>query len=307
MKRIVITTNNLNRNGYRILTAGIIMTAFLKNPVMFYDHNTYRLPIGRWDDIQIDKNGVMTGVPVFDEKDEDALKIKQKYEDGYLNAASLHVRPMEYSETDVVQGQQFETITKCEMLEISIVGIPGNAEAVRLSGVDTPPIIIQPILSKKMDLKTIALSLGLSETATEAEINAAIATLKNAQVDSVIQLGIDKGFITDANKETYRKLAANDLESVRGLVNGYVATVVSPVSTPAPAATQAVSLLETMRLAAQGGGQPPADGHEAWTFDDWQKKDAGGLLAMRTAKPDQYKTLAQAYHKDKTGMLYTDK
>jgi hypothetical protein len=140
MKRIILTTNDLNRKGYRILTEGIDTTAFAKNPVMFYDHNTYRLPIGKWEDLTVE-NGVMTAIPVFDEKDEEAMKVKQKFEDGYLNCASVQVRPLAMSEAPehLLEGQRYKTVTLSELLECSIAGIPGNQNAVKLAnGQDTP-------------------------------------------------------------------------------------------------------------------------------------------------------------------------
>jgi Caudovirus prohead serine protease len=304
MKRIIITTNNLNRSGYRILTEGIDMTAFSKNPVMFYDHSTYRLPIGKWEDIQVDENGVMSGLPVFDEDDEFAKQIKLKYEKGYINAASLQVRTLEFSDAveHLVVGQKYETITKSEMLEISMVGIPGNAQAVRLSG-DAEPPILKLVNSKKMDFKNIALSLGLAETATEAEINTAIGGMKAAQVDAVVKMGLDKGLITEASKATWVAMAQANLENVKALVDTHVATVVQAAPT-----TPTKSLMETLRVAATAIPAATVEtDRQSWTFDDWQKKDTAGLIKMRNDDPKQYEVLAQGYYQGITGHPYSDK
>ena len=37
-KRIILSDSSLNRYGYRVLTAGLLLEAFIDNPVMLYGH-----------------------------------------------------------------------------------------------------------------------------------------------------------------------------------------------------------------------------------------------------------------------------
>lgn len=304
MSRIIITTNSLNRSGYRILTEGIDMTAYMKNPVMFYDHNTYRLPIGKWEDLKVE-NGVMTGIPVFDEKDEEAMKIKQKFEDGYLNAASLHVKPLAYSEAPehLVEGQRYETITKSEMLEISIVGIPGNSEAVRLSADAKQPLLLKKVSTEMEHLKKIALGLGLAETASETEVLAAIENIKQNQVNTLIAQGVEKGLITDANKPSWVALAANNYDAAKLVIDAHIPNPLSN-SPQEGEDSKGKSLMQTMRLAADKNTVVVSGDRSAWTFQKWEQEDVAGLIELRKSNPSAYEKLAQAYYQNVTGAKY---
>ena len=127
----VLSNDNLNRYGYRVKTDGILLKNFEKNPVLFYNHNSYQMPIGRWENLRV-LNGQLLGDAVFDENDEVALQVKSKVEQGILSAASIGYRVLELSEEDVVNGQTRPTVTKSEITEASIVAIPGNASALKL-------------------------------------------------------------------------------------------------------------------------------------------------------------------------------
>lgn len=102
----------------------------------------------------------------------------------------------------IVPGQRYATVTKARLIEVSLVDIGANNDAIRLhkdgqlitlsEGGDCPlprlnhkPTNNQP----QMDIKTLALTLGLPETADEAAVNAKLAELKqkNAEADSLRQ------------------------------------------------------------------------------------------------------------------------
>lgn len=195
MKRIVISDESLNSYGFWVMTDGIDLSAFLKNPVMLWNHNRSslgtnldQLPIGRWKDLRIE-NGVLTGEPVFDENDEFAEKIRKKYESGILNACSIGFAPLEWSDAPEMlkEGQTVATVTRCRLLEISICDIPSNAnatvvlygdddKAINLS--DLPRMAIGPKINNNMP-KEIALKLGLDENASPQACVNAIDELKS--------------------------------------------------------------------------------------------------------------------------------
>lgn len=195
MKRIVISDESINSYGFWVRTDGIDLSAFLKNPVMLWNHNrgglgvtSDQLPIGIWKDLRIE-NGVLTGEPVFDENDEFAVKIKQKYESCILNACSIGFAPLEWSDAPEMlkEGQKVATVTRCRLLEISICDIPSNANAtvvlydddnkvINLS--DLPNKAIGPKINNNMP-KEIALTLGLDENASPQACVNAITELKS--------------------------------------------------------------------------------------------------------------------------------
>lgn len=198
MKRLILSDESLNSYGFWVKTSGIGQTRFLKNPVMLFNHHRTTkgkkdeiLPIGRWEDLRIE-DGVLTGVPVFDEKDEFAMRIKNKVEGGFLSGCSIGITVREWSEKpeDLKPGQQYPTVVACELMEVSVVDIPSNPNSaggvvlfdsdenvITLADGRLPDGIINKLNATQMN-KDLALKLGLPETATVEECCAAIDRLK---------------------------------------------------------------------------------------------------------------------------------
>lgn len=189
-KRVRLTNDSLNGFGYRVLTAGVDLSLYEKNPVILYMHERGKV-IGYMKDIEV-RDGEITGVPVFDEVTELSKQCKEQWEKGSLRMVSIGFDVLEVS-TDkelLVDGQTRPTVTKSRIFEVSIVDIGANGDAIVLrkdgelitlgDGGDCP----LPLLSNKpnnkpqMELKTLALQLGLPETADEAAVNAKLAELK---------------------------------------------------------------------------------------------------------------------------------
>lgn len=183
MKRIVISDESINSYGFWVKTDGIELEAFLRNPIMLWNHNrddngtvNAQLPIGRWKDLKVE-NGVLTGEPVFDENDDFAVKVMKKYEAGILNACSIGFAPIEWSDApeQLKPGQTMATATRCRLVEISICDIPSNANATKvvlydessktINLSDLPTLAIGPKLNHNNMSKEIALKPGLAENA----------------------------------------------------------------------------------------------------------------------------------------------
>lgn len=261
MKRIVISDESINSYGFWVMTDGIDLEAFSRNPVMLYNHNRWgggtvhdQLPIGKWRDLRIE-NGVLTGEPVFDENDEFAVKIKQKYEAGILNACSMGFKPLEWSSEPALlkEGQTTATVVKCCLLEISICDIPSNSNAtvvlyddnseiINLS--DLPNLVIGPKINNMS--KEIALKLGLAENAdskscidainlkddkikTLTDENASLklklksyeeaeATAKKNEVESLLSEAVKKGRIDAKAKPHFEKLFELDHEGTKAVL-----------------------------------------------------------------------------------------
>jgi hypothetical protein len=138
-KRVILSDSSLNRYGFRVLTSGLDLEAFKKNPVMLWMHQRddgfweTSLPIGYWDDIQVNGDE-LSAIPVFDGVDELSKTLKAKYEAGTLRAASLGFKGITYSSEpdDLLPGQAYATVTKAEVLEASLVDIPANGNCARL-------------------------------------------------------------------------------------------------------------------------------------------------------------------------------
>ena len=187
--RFIISDESVNRYGYRILSRGMSTASFEKNPVVFYNHGTFSLPIGKGKNLQHEVDGTITLDIDFDMEDEQAVAVQKKAERGFLNACSVGIDVLETS-TDaslVLTGQTRPTVTRSELLELSICGIPGNRNALRLNGVHTENIEhILPRINHQTELnmKRVFEQLGLPETATEADILAQLAALETDDVQT---------------------------------------------------------------------------------------------------------------------------
>lgn len=191
-KEVVISNSSLNSYGFRVLTEGIDITQYLRNPVMLFMHHRALwgnqdeiLPIGRMDDVRKDGDNLI-GTPIFDESDEFAQKIKAKWDNGTLRMVSMGIDLLEQSDSPefLVQGQTRSTVTKSKLTEVSVVDIGANDDALVLydenhkkiklaygEDCQIPRIKLNKNSNKtESKMKEIAVKLGLSENATEPEI-----------------------------------------------------------------------------------------------------------------------------------------
>lgn len=308
-KRLIFSTNGLNRYKTRLLSSGAKLEHYLKNPVLLFGHQSYGLPIGRVEDIRIEENGDMTALPVFDENDSMAMAVKDKWENNFLFAASIHYAPVSTSSDPafLLPGQEKETVTEWDLMEISIVSVPGNggsATGYQLDAFGTSDIPNITSTQTDMDLKKIALSLGLPESADEAAVLAAIenvnaerTNLLAAKVSNVLAIGRQKGMVTPENEADFQKLAANDLptlEKIFGSAPDLIAEDMVTEKDKKPEVPKGQLLTGMLSAPVVTSKKVASDGREDWSFDDWGKKDQKGLLAMKQNNPERYQELAAA-------------
>ena len=141
MKEVIISTEAVNSYGTRVLTSGIDLEQFKRNPVLLWMHRRAfdgeSMPIGKIDNLRVEE-GKLIGTPVFDPGDEFARKIESKWESGFLRMASAALEPIEVNSDPALalEGQTRATVTRCKLIEVSIVDIGGNDEALQLCGAD---------------------------------------------------------------------------------------------------------------------------------------------------------------------------
>lgn len=171
--------NQENSYGFSILTEGIDLTRFMKNPVMLSDHwNSNWNVIGKWNNVK-KEGAILTGLPEFDTEDTDAAVIAGKVERGFINACSMGI-VFDRENLSVIGGKVF--LTKCELVEVSVVPVPSNANSVRLMHQD----------GKVMDEKEIQeLSLSVIPGIKNPELNLKIENMKKIilSVSALMALG----------------------------------------------------------------------------------------------------------------------
>ncbi|MDR2131011.1 MAG: hypothetical protein LBP56_07615 [Odoribacteraceae bacterium] len=208
-KDFIISTSRLNGRGFRVLTPGIDTGQFKKNPVLLYMHRRCfdgtGGPIGRVENLRVEGDE-LRGTPVFDTGDPFAAGIARKWEEDFIRACSAGLEPVETSSSPghLLPGQTRPTITRSRLIEVSIVDIGANDDALRLYSPDgklvelaagavdaflplletnTPPAGVPAGNNNDQKLfmmKNILLALGLPETATGEEAVAALGRLQEA-------------------------------------------------------------------------------------------------------------------------------
>ena len=324
----IVNTENVNEFLYRVLTEGIDTEQYLRNPVVLFYHQRVNEKdrgsevIGRVVKLWIEDKKLLAEIE-FDEKDPFAAKIAGKVERGFIKMASMYATVLATSNApeDVLPGQVFETVTKCKLIEISIVDIGGNDDALKLSKSTGEQLKLKKIILNKSEnmstLKTIALALGkpadtgedallktietimLAKTNAEAkvvklqgEMKAILSTEATALTDRAIELGL----IPEALKST--QLAAFEADHAGQKV------ILSKLITDKEAESEQGgkgNALKEVVLNAKGKEAVPT---ALETFDYLQKHDVVKLQKMKESEPEKYAKLVADFSK---GVRHTDK
>lgn len=305
-KRVRITNDSLNSYGTRVLTAGMNVEQYQRNPVLLYMHERGNV-IGYVKDLKVE-DGEVTGELMFDEASELSVRCKKQYEFGSLKMVSAGLDILKTSEDPelLVQGQTRPTVTKSKLFEVSLVDVGSNDDAIVLQkdgkkitlGKDSECPL--PLLNnnnqnqKQMEQKMVAMQLGLPATATEAEINAKLDELKAAKeenerlqqknaaltlasITAAVEKAVGEKRITPDKKDEFinlgKEVGQEKLESIL--------SAISP----------------QMKLSSVIGHQGGA-ATEPTTYKKLSDVPSGQLITLRKEQPDEYKRL----YKEEYGM-----
>ena len=301
-KRVRITNESVNSYGFRVLTSGIDLEQYRRNPVLLYMHERGNV-IGYVKDLQVE-NGEVTGELVFDEASELSIRCKKQFEVGSLRMVSVGLDPKETSGAPelLLEGQTRPTVTKSKLVEVSLVDIGANDDAIRMYNEGTaielgkdgncllPLLSNNPINQTTMDLKKLALQLGLPETADEATVLTKIAELqkeagasvtlkaendklKLAGITTLVDKAITEKKITVENKEHFlnlgKTIGAEELEKTLAAMSPNV---------------------KLSGIINHQGGSPAQQG----SYTKLSEVPEAELLTMRQSDPATYKRLFKA-------------
>ena len=305
-KRVRITNDSLNSYGTRVLTAGMNVEQYQRNPVLLYMHERGNV-IGYVKDLKVE-DGEVTGELMFDEASELSIRCKKQYEFGSLKMVSAGLDILETSEDPelLVQGQTRPTVTKSKLFEVSLVDVGSNDDAIVLQK-DGKKITLGkdsecPLTflnnnnqnQKQMEQKMVAMQLGLPATATEAEINAKLDELKTAKeenerlqqknaaltlasITAAVEKAVGEKRITPDKKDEFINLGKEvGLEKLESILSA-----ISP----------------QMKLSSVIGHQGGA-ATEPTTYKKLSDVPSGQLTTLRKEQPDEYKRL----YKEEYGM-----
>lgn len=302
-KRARISNSRLNSYGTRALTDGMDVEQYCRNPVLLDMHERGKV-IGYVKDLKKEGDDV-TGEPVFDEATELSRQRKKQWEFGSVRMVSAGIDIIELSDSRelLLEGQTRPTIVRCKLVEVSIVDIGANDDAIVLMkdgiriefGKDgecpLPLLNSEPISKKVMDQKTLALLLGLAETADEPTIKAELEVLKAAKVE-VVTLRNEKETLTLAGITSLVDTAITEkrisLEKKEQFITLGKKIGVEELKSTFEAMSPQV------KLSAVVGHQGGAATGVPETFKKLSEVPSDQLEEMREKQPDTYRKLYKA-------------
>lgn len=317
-KTFVISDESVNCYGFWIRTQGIKLDNARKNCPAYFNHETWGIPLGHWENLRVDDNSQLLGDLVIEGANDIEKEYIRKIENGDIKGCSGGFDPLNWS-TDAINikdGQSAAALWECELFEASLAPLNGNKNALALRGKDGLITLsdsnrnnIIPDLNPQFDMKQIALKLGLSETATEQQIIEAIVNLQSNATSAetmrkLIEETASEG-LSDEHKALFVELSKTNITAAMQFVKLSKAT---PAAVEAPAAAAAGAgvkkdvkvsdLIQKQNLSKERA----ADGKD--TFDYLQKKNPVELRRIRTEEPEKYQELVSEYG---TGVRYTGK
>ncbi len=306
-----------NSYGFSILTAGIGLSRFKNNPVMLDNHwNNTSNVLGSWEKVKKTK-GLLTGYPVFDDKDKDVKKIAGKVDRGFIKSCSMGIS---FNREDLKLAGGKLILTKCELYEVSIVAIPSNANSIRLYvGDNEAPLTDEEVqelcLSITGETKKSTIE-NKNNTSMKIKLEASVCTLLGVAVGTemdqaelnakLLALGTERDTLKTekenleqklsaiAQKEEQAKLAAITKQVETAVKEGRItadkkeAFVNLGISNPELLTSTLAGIPAKASLGAQVNN---AGNTEVKTVEDFQKLSHEEQLAFKAEQPEQYKKL----------------
>ncbi|WP_281683421.1 hypothetical protein [Zunongwangia profunda] len=324
---IVSDENNVNEYGFRVMTDGIDTVQFMRNPVVYYIHDRgLSSPkghevIGRVTNLS-KKDGQLIAEVEFDVEDKFAKRIEGKVARGFIRMASINADVIETS-TDpehTLPNQIFETVLTSKLIEISIVDIGGNDNALKLSKdgkrIKLKRLKSKPEIHSDMDMKSIALALDMGADSKPESVLQKVKELQLAkqqaddkankleeklneankqEAETLTDKAVALGLISDGLKESQLKAFESDHEGQKA--------VLSRLIQEKEGSAQQQDRSKTVRevvLSGKGSGKSP---NIELNYDYLQKNDPTELRRIRDEEPKKYAELAKGYaagirHKD---------
>lgn len=308
MKTFILSDESVNCYGYRVLTDGIRLDKFGKNPLMLYSHNRELLPIGTWENVR-KEDGRLLAEAKFDENDEFAMQISDKVEKGIIRCCSIGFEIISLSDDPelLLPGQRYMTVTESQLLECSICALGANSNAMALShdgeslkqgdilhlsmelelpnnneNMDNNENRIATLEAQVQELGNSNATLSQERDTLQArvtELTAQVETLqtqindrRNGDINAMIDNAVREGRLSEGDREAWRALLNADYDNA----SKALANITKPTS-------------------LAGMINSHANASEAELAAEWDKADRDGRLAgLKASDPARFAELYKA-------------
>lgn len=177
----VFSDNSVDRYGDTIDARGWVLDSFLANPVALFGHDSGSVEnvIGKARNVRVQGDRLIGEIEFMEASVNPAAEaVYQMVKGGYLNAVSVGFMPLDWALAKDKSRQGGIDFKKQELMEISIVPIPANANALvqaRAAGIDVDRLKL--IEGAKSAPKIVR--RGLYEVSFLAEILSALDCLED--------------------------------------------------------------------------------------------------------------------------------
>lgn len=203
--RFLASTSSIDRQGDSVDQAGWELENFKSNPVILWAHRYDELPLGKVISVETTVRGLEIEM-VFAEESANpkAAQVKQLVDDGILNAVSVGFIPKE---------RKGNIITRSELLEVSIVPVPANQEALALAYKSMDLTLIQKDIEDTLEAEKKSGRVISKENRKSLELayeslKATVEPLKTSmlEIEKLLALGVattdDEVTMTDDDAPT---------------------------------------------------------------------------------------------------------
>lgn len=319
-KEFCLTDNSVNVYGYRLLTEGLQLDQYKKNPIGFMMHEREGGVLVKWGDFRVDGDKLY-GKPVINLSHPKGEDIAAQVENGFINAASMGKIICLAATDDAklkLEGQTGPTVTKWFPREISFVDIPGNHNALaNLYDVNDNELDLADFVKPKNNtmskiLLTAAMltALNLSDKSSEDDANTAfqdlidrankVPGLEKDLADTTAKLSVKEKEIADLKKASVKKEVQDLIDkgkSDKKLTNEVATKLAVSYAENPTGLKDLIDAMPVQTIVTNELGDKAAEKYNGKSWDDLYSSNE--LETVRTKFPDLYEKLKNEKYPNK--------
>lgn len=307
-KTFVLSDESINTYGFWIPVSGIDLSGVQKNCPLYYEHRTWELPCGHVENIRLKDKQVLGDIVIEGGNDIEKEYIR-KIENGDIKGCSFGFDPIEWSEDPEMlkQGQTRATLSKCCPYELSLAPLPGNKNALALRNQNDMITLSAdkkydfiPDLNTPINMKKVAILLGMAETATEDQICEGIKALQQKSTDAVaLQKLVEEtigGDLPEKEKAFFLKLSKTNMTEAIEFLALNKKPVDQKETTETPATAGVIKKdIKVVDMIQKGKDQVELAKDGKDSFDYLQKHNSVELARIKKDEPEKYSKLVADY------------
>lgn len=298
-RNIIISTEKVDRDNEVVKIGGCDISAYLQNPILLFMHRRGDV-LGTLINVRKEANRIVAdGIKFSESLHPDLAHIPKQFEEGVLKAFSIGFIPKKIIENETTNSEE---IIESEIYEVSLVDVGCNPETLakfyNKEGKEVSLKSLNLQTKNRQEMKEVAKTLGLSESASEMEIVAKIKEIQTKSAkgedmlakfktkfadnkDALKAIEVDIDWAFDFVKKGFEQKSQTDPAQTKSIdptappVNGGVNGIIDAIK-------------------SFGGGSYPV---KEKTFEEYLKTDMAGLESLKTNNYEKYKSLYEAHYK----------